>query len=592
MSDAVPALNSSTSRATESSAFTGALAALPLALLAINNSWVFGRIGYTDPWIYSGYHLHPEVLFRNLPDVYYGTRMPWIALGWAVHRLWAPEVAQYVLRLALFYVATFSLFWTIDLIFRNKAAAFAAACLLGANSWFLWAIGWDYVDGPSIACLLLSFAGIAGTALGSRWRAAAILWGVATALTLNVFIMLVVFLPLEILAFVLLSRNGPRRVSLSAAGLFGLGFLAANIAMALMSVGLGGRILFFLPQIAAAWQVSENRELWYAPWGEWLGSASWLILPAIALTAGVVVTAIYRRRIFAGPEELRSGSGSAFPAQVFAATLICAVAALGFAVMEAAHYYVLEIWYRANSLWPVVFIALGACIAAASADWPPASRFFLAVATPVVCLAPWTLGAMGIRLPLPIGEPASGLSPGAAMVVHPGPILFSGAIVEALWIAGGAGLLAAAVWIGRPLALVAAIAYLAFLNVATISPYSQIRIPVFADYRSRALAVFDISRVVDDFASGPIDQFWFDTADDESYLFTSAAAMYLQGKALPIVPGRRIVLLSTVGDPVEKVKGALAEQHLAVTPLTRQHIQRGTIGFDVVVAEVSPSASK
>ena len=139
-------------------ASTLTLLALPWLLVLINPSWLLTAPGNIDPWIYFGFFGNFPDYLRVFGDTYYASRLAWIVPGTLVHEMMPPLAARYVLHVGVFYVALFAIHFTLRRTAGPRAALFASI-LIGCDTYFLRAVGWDYVDG----------AGIATTP--SRWRA-------------------------------------------------------------------------------------------------------------------------------------------------------------------------------------------------------------------------------------------------------------------------------------------------------------------------------------------------------------------------------------------------------------------------------------
>src|ERR1700719_5427288 len=133
-----------------------AILSLPFLLLRINDSWIFHYPVSIDAWVYSGFQLHLREFLTAFGGTYYASRVPWTVPGWLLHLIFSDEHALYVLHFGVFYLAAFSLYHAIGNIFANRAAAFTTALVMGTHAYFLVAVGWDYVDGYSIAWLLAS----------------------------------------------------------------------------------------------------------------------------------------------------------------------------------------------------------------------------------------------------------------------------------------------------------------------------------------------------------------------------------------------------------------------------------------------------
>ena len=155
------------------------------------------------------------------PHEYYGSRVPWNVLGFIVHRFFSPGTSLIVLALLLFYASAYSLLYAIYALFKNASAGFIAACALGTNSWFLLAIGWNYVDGPSIACTLLSIAALVATAHGSLSKTSSAVWGVLSAALVALYPFNLILIPVELLLFLGIDRLANRRAGLNIAAFLG-----------------------------------------------------------------------------------------------------------------------------------------------------------------------------------------------------------------------------------------------------------------------------------------------------------------------------------------------------------------------------------
>jgi hypothetical protein len=129
---------------------------LPILVLARNTSYIYTAAGYIDPWVYYGYMKHLVAFKGSLfPGTYYGSRLSWILPGALIHAILPPVPANYVLHLAVFFTAVFSLYWLLKEALDRRIAILSAICL-ALYPYFWAAIGWDYVDGAGIAYYLLA----------------------------------------------------------------------------------------------------------------------------------------------------------------------------------------------------------------------------------------------------------------------------------------------------------------------------------------------------------------------------------------------------------------------------------------------------
>src|SRR5246127_2027628 len=113
------------------------IAALPWAILRFDSSWLFAystsSFGFIDPFIYFGYFLDLTQHLRTFKGAYFSTRLTWTVPGAIVYHVFSPLHAAYVLHLALFYLATLSLYVILQ-ITVSRRAALVAAILMGCHS--------------------------------------------------------------------------------------------------------------------------------------------------------------------------------------------------------------------------------------------------------------------------------------------------------------------------------------------------------------------------------------------------------------------------------------------------------------------------
>src|SRR5207248_274797 len=118
------------------------------------NSWPFTDSTYVDPWYYAGYfHFLPQYL-REHPQLYYGSRLPWLLPGYVAYQLLPGLTANLVLHVGYHVFATSMLYLLLaETVCRR--VALLSALLMASYSPFLQAVGWDYADGPSVGLVLL-----------------------------------------------------------------------------------------------------------------------------------------------------------------------------------------------------------------------------------------------------------------------------------------------------------------------------------------------------------------------------------------------------------------------------------------------------
>lgn len=568
-----------------------ALAILPVVMFSINRSYLYTLPGTLDPWVYAGYHVHFRAMWHFSAWGYYGTRVPYTALGYVLYRIFGTEPSLFALAGLQFYVATFSLFYTIRTLFKSPVAGFVAACVLGTNSSFLWAIGWKYVDGPSIACMLFSFAALTAATHEKPWRLAVLTWGASMAATTALYPMFVVLLPVEIVAFGVLNWYGSRRPVLPVTLLLTAGFIANILLMGVVNWGLGGIFNYFKPTIDVLGEVGSPAEAaaYYAPWHFWIWSASWLLFPAFAYISSWIIVATR------APTLLRSSQGetakeNSSEAGIVALSVACILAVSGFAFMQLRHFNVLQIFYHENIMWPFAFLVFGGCFAyGLSRVQSGRALLAIGVAGALLCFTPWVLAAFGyIRLPLP-NDPIVGAPPSSLLL--PAIHIFSGNVVESLWVVAGAALLLGSIISRRWVFSLAATLFLSVISIAIIPPNSNVDAgPLKPDERNGPLMIYDMAQFIDDSRGTNPIAFWWDKNDARKQgIYYSLGEMYIWNPFIaPVITAdERVVILASDGRLKDVEHSLAVSMGLKILSAKTKHFQRGNLAIDVAIADIA-----
>jgi hypothetical protein len=325
------------------------LGLIPILVMIRNPGTFISPIGQIDAWLYFGYYLNLPEYLRTFDGLYYSTRLTTIGPGWAVYQLLPPLAANHVLHLALYAIAVGSLY----LILRdtvNRLAAYVGALGLATNSWFLFAVGWDYVDGFGIMYFLV--AGWLLT-LATRSRRPWFLLGAgATTAALGIAnLTYVVLIPFLVAHFWVLNRQRRNIPERAAAGWFALGATGLVVPLGCINYLVAGRFWFLLPSIewTLAFVQESGPNPWRLPISQWWMDATWLVFPSLA-AGGAVLWLIRAQRASADPVPPVVGY---FQAQLLALIGTCIVASWfgRTCLLQFAHY--------ASLLLPAVFLALG-----------------------------------------------------------------------------------------------------------------------------------------------------------------------------------------------------------------------------------------
>jgi hypothetical protein len=265
------------------------LFAIPWILLVLNPNWPFANGGNCDPWFYYGFFTNYPQLYQVRPH-YDGERLPVILPGYLFHQLFSPTVATVLLHVTFFYIAIFSLFYTLKQL-HDQRTAFLTTILLSCHSFFVGAMGWDYGDGFGLAYYLLAIAFLTRS-LTAAWPSVWIgLCGVGSAALFYTYPLWLVFLPFFPVFYVLPVWTSGRRPLWSAIGGFGaffaIGFAALTGFFALLNHWVGGSYNFYKQSLKTMFMVSEL-PTWHNTDFRWLSTATWDVFPLILFLASVL----------------------------------------------------------------------------------------------------------------------------------------------------------------------------------------------------------------------------------------------------------------------------------------------------------------
>jgi len=329
--------------------------ALPWVILRFDTTWLFGyassSFGFIDPWVYFGYFFDLRQHLRAFKGAYFTTRLTWTVPGAVVYHLFPPIAATYILHLALFYGSSLALYLILRKTVGSRGA-FLAVLLMAFHSYFLWSIGWPYIDGAGNTYILLLLAALtlaSSSAYAKRWL---ILSGALAAMAVYCQFFLIVFFPLVFGYYYFARRETGNRRSPSDWKPFGLGFGLVTVAFGVFNMAVNGRFLFFINSVGTAAKLVVNHNPYIASTYGWLSGSTWLVLPGIALVGAILCLA---RR-----DKLLSVPNAEF-LLFWLRYYVLSVAILVF--WQLAGQPVLQLSTYASYLLPGVFLALGSQIA-------------------------------------------------------------------------------------------------------------------------------------------------------------------------------------------------------------------------------------
>ncbi|PZV12603.1 MAG: hypothetical protein DCF22_12115 [Leptolyngbya sp.] len=320
---------------------------LPLLLLSITQIWIFNLNGQLDPWFYLGYFIRLKQYLIAFPDTYYGSRLSWVLPGYLAYFLFPPLVANYVLHLSFYSLATLSLYFILRPSVGRRAA-FLASASMGSYAYFLLAIGWDYVDVAGITYFLLTVLMLSWAARKESWTAWMVLSGVFFGALIYTNIIWLLFAPSLLIYYVLTNHPHRRRKTLIKIAAFVGGVLAITLVLGSINYEIGGKFFFFMPSVNMVLGNAGKPNPWRIDWQEWLPRATWLILPLVVLLGSTGTLILSRLRKSFGQSDVVP-----LPA-IFIASCLSMI------FLEVKAVPVLQNTYYVSYLIPPMFLAIGA----------------------------------------------------------------------------------------------------------------------------------------------------------------------------------------------------------------------------------------
>jgi len=552
------------------------IAALPWAILHFDTSWLFGYAaspsGFIDPWVYFGFFLDLTQHIRAFKGAYFTTRLTWTVPGAVIYHLFTPIVATYVLHLAVFYAATLSLYLILKITVGHRPAIMATL-LMAFHAYFLWSVGWPYMDGAANAYLLLTMCALTFASRSSHAKGWMFAAGTLAAMTIYCQFFLIVFSPVVAGYYHFARRHSGTEPSARPWRPFAWGFAAVTVAFGLFNMAINGRFLFFINSLGTAAKLVVNHNPYKAPTYSWLSEGTWLVWPALALVGALFC--LWRKTNL---EHLPNLEFVLFWQRFY---VLC-VATMMF--WQLTGQPVLQLLHYTSYLIPPAFLALGGQLAVV-AHALKRPQFLL------LCASIILLSVLPYALPL---------QSTVFMELRHHPFLFPlvPGIVAIPMIASRIRSLAA-------LGILILCAGLAALS-ATAGPRTWDGPPELKDpagQKSALMAIVDSVHIVQELDPKANLYFWYDGESRLGRLYRSAASTYLwayrlQSETFPSLgpklppPHRRILILAEDGaTALQSAEASLHQNGLSATFLAKRTIQEGQLHWDVMEIEVTTNAA-
>ena len=316
---------------------------LPILLMLINQVWMFSNI-YVDPWFYFGYFIRLKEYLIAFPGSYPGTRLSWILPGYLLHSLFPPLIAHYILHLGFYYLAIFSLYLVLK-PHIGKRGAFLASAAMGCYSFFLMAVGWDYVDGAGIAYFLVTVLMLSWAARKENQTIWMALSGVCFGALIYTNLTWMAF-SIPLITYYVLT-NYPHRIKKTFISIaaFIVGFLAITILLGVVNYAIVGDFLFFMHSANVVLSSLGKLNPWINPLHQW-GRATWLALPLIVLAVSLAMLSLSKFSKF-------------FEEAVLPLQKTFVITCLVMIFLQVIGISVLQVPFYSSYLIPSMFLAIG-----------------------------------------------------------------------------------------------------------------------------------------------------------------------------------------------------------------------------------------
>ncbi len=180
---------------------------LPIILALINPNWMFNNEIQSDDYFYLGHILDIQGYDEWYPATvtYFGERISWTIPSAIIHNLLPAIIANFTTHLLVYWIGIFVIYGIIQRLINDRVALFIAL-LLGNYPPFMRAVGWDYVDGATIAYLSLCLFFVVQSGLSAHKNRYLALAGMCAMLTVTTQLFTITLMP-AILVFYFINRK-------------------------------------------------------------------------------------------------------------------------------------------------------------------------------------------------------------------------------------------------------------------------------------------------------------------------------------------------------------------------------------------------
>ena len=260
-----------------------------LLLLAGNANFMFDAPGWIDAFGMLGHFWHYTDHNPSFEE-YKGSRLPWILPGFVLHHLFDVVTAQYILQTAVLLTSSLAVYLVLRDTLHDRPVAAVTAAAWSSYTWAHGSGGWNYHVAAAGAYYSLGLWMLARSTASDRRRLWLLGSGALFVSAIHTHILFAGFIPIAALLYVPVLIDSGRahwREGAQVAGYVTAGAVATTLFLGAIDVATGGTWLFFLPQIEYTLEFANQGNRWLFAAGEWVPTATYLVIPVVALVAAL-----------------------------------------------------------------------------------------------------------------------------------------------------------------------------------------------------------------------------------------------------------------------------------------------------------------
>ena len=257
-----------------------------LLLAAGSTNFMFDGPGWIDAFGMVGRFWH-YTSHNPLFEEYQWSRLPWILPGFVLHHLFDAVTASYILHTTNLIAASLAVYLILRDTLQDRLIAAVIGAAWSSYTWVHGSGGWNYhVAAASTYYLWGLWLLVRSTTAARRgfWLLGS---GAMLVSAVHTHIVFAGFIPIA--ALLLVPASHPRGWAswCQAAGYVFAGAVSATLLLGAVNAATGGSWFFFLPQVEYTLDFVGRGNRWLLAPATWMPTASYLVIPTLALVAAV-----------------------------------------------------------------------------------------------------------------------------------------------------------------------------------------------------------------------------------------------------------------------------------------------------------------